>query len=356
MFSRQLQFSFQTLLQALKTSTQKNQHANEALKGFIRYIFHEVRVPLNAVILAIEQLREHGQLNSNDQEIVDILKDQATVVSGILNDVLTIQRIEEGKLSLHFEMFYLPSLCDFILRSFNAAASDKQVSLLSNVSAIKSSTANRPYSLPSLSSSPIPFNADYSSCLVIGDRMRIGQCLSNLISNGKHTTTHQNKIPITFEIVGILYEIVTTFVVCVLSGVALKFSGAQTDIRFTLSLSSLSPSEETSYYDHLIELVPEYPSMFHQHSRPLKFAKLYFSVEDQGIGMSSTDQKKLFKRFQQVGGKQTDEQRFGSSGLGLNITKSLVELMGGEIGMESTEGKGRSVDRQYSHCCCASSA
>jgi signal transduction histidine kinase len=65
---------------------------------------------------------------------------------------------------------------------------------------------------------------------------------------------------------------------------------------------------------------------------------LRFEVEDQGIGISAEDQTRLFQVFEQVDASAT--RRFGGAGLGLAICKRLVEVMGGEIGVESREGEG----------------
>ena len=61
-------------------------------------------------------------------------------------------------------------------------------------------------------------------------------------------------------------------------------------------------------------------------------------VEDSGIGISEEDQKKLFKYF---GSLQTSKKiNKGGMGLGLTISKLIIQEMGGEISMSSDEGKG----------------
>ncbi len=66
--------------------------------------------------------------------------------------------------------------------------------------------------------------------------------------------------------------------------------------------------------------------------------KLTISVTDTGIGIPEEKQKQVFEKFSQVDTSST--RRHEGTGLGLAITSRLVELMGGEIGVESAEGKG----------------
>jgi len=63
-----------------------------------------------------------------------------------------------------------------------------------------------------------------------------------------------------------------------------------------------------------------------------------FSVRDTGPGISQADQAQLFQLFVQIDGSTT--RRHGGTGLGLSLSKRLVELMGGRIGVESEVGKG----------------
>lgn len=65
---------------------------------------------------------------------------------------------------------------------------------------------------------------------------------------------------------------------------------------------------------------------------------LQFSVADSGIGIPANRIGSIFESFTQS--SQTITRRFGGTGLGLTITKKLVELQGGEISVESKEGEG----------------
>jgi CheY-like chemotaxis protein/anti-sigma regulatory factor (Ser/Thr protein kinase) len=65
---------------------------------------------------------------------------------------------------------------------------------------------------------------------------------------------------------------------------------------------------------------------------------MLFNVRDQGIGIPKDKHSAVFESFVQADGRIT--RQFEGSGLGLAITKRIVELMGGEIGVESSPGEG----------------
>ena len=75
------------------------------------------------------------------------------------------------------------------------------------------------------------------------------------------------------------------------------------------------------------------------HSAP---GRLKFTVTDTGIGMTEDQLTKLFQRFHQADASTT--RQFGGTGLGLALTKAFVDLLGGDVDVRSTEGRGSTFE------------
>ena len=102
-----------------------------------------------------------------------------------------------------------------------------------------------------------------------------------------------------------------------LAGNAIKFTPAGGSVSVQMTLLATAPSAG---------------------GEPASAPVLRISIIDSGIGIAKEKQARLFQKFSQADSSTT--RRYGGTGLGLAISKHLVELMGGEIGLESEDGKG----------------
>ncbi|MBF0277365.1 MAG: PAS domain S-box protein [SAR324 cluster bacterium] len=82
------------------------------------------------------------------------------------------------------------------------------------------------------------------------------------------------------------------------------------------------------------------------HSSDHSKTDIFIAVEDTGIGIPKNQQELIFESFRQQDGQST--RKYGGTGLGLSLTKKLVELMNGKISVESTPGEG-SIFTIYLH-------
>ena len=107
------------------------QAVNDAKKRFIRYIFHEVRVPFNAMVLGIEQLKSdvasHHHILPEANETLKILADQSDVVTHILNDVLSLQKIEDAAFTLDKICFNIDRMIRSTLYSFKSTCLERSL-------------------------------------------------------------------------------------------------------------------------------------------------------------------------------------------------------------------------------------
>ena len=219
---------------------------NERLKtAFLANLSHEIRTPLN-IILGYVQLLDKPDLSSENRKLyIDAIHNSSDHLIDIIDDVLSMAKLDTGQQSLQINPFNLNSLIHETYSSFE----------------------------PKASRNNIHFNTcipnQNNSCVIRSDENKVRQILANLLNN------------------------------------AFKFTPEGGEISFGYSLDN---------------------------------GDVRFFVKDTGIGISSEHQERIFERFTQV--EDSSERKYEGTGLGLPISRGLVELLGGNIQVESKPDKG----------------
>jgi signal transduction histidine kinase/CheY-like chemotaxis protein len=221
--------------------------ASEAKSDFLSIMSHEIRTPLNAIIGMI-YIMEKENLLPSFQENIQVLKHSSHNLYLLINDILDFNKIEAGKIELENIPFDLKELITQIGKSL-------QVNAEENSNKIE-----------------IEFDENFNKN-IISDPLRLGQIITNLVSN------------------------------------AIKFTkGGVVKIKV----------------DH-IEISKNN-------------TKFRIQVIDNGIGIELDKFNQIFQKFEQA--EKTTTRKFGGTGLGLVISKKLLQLLDSDIELQSEIGKG----------------
>ncbi|MFY8009732.1 MAG: sensor histidine kinase, partial [Flavobacterium sp.] len=164
-----LKKEFQRQLYLAKSNAEK---ANEAKSDFLSVMSHEIRTPLNAIIGLIYIMEKENTLSSF-QENIEVLKYSAQNLYLLINNILDFSKIEAGKVELENIPFDLHELIQQIVKSLHIKAEENNDTI--EIEIDKNFKGN-----------------------VVSDPLRIGQILTNLISNAiKFTREGTIKVRVT---------------------------------------------------------------------------------------------------------------------------------------------------------------
>lgn len=226
------------------------QNANAAKSQFLFNMSHDIRTPMNAIIgmtaIAGMHLKEPEKVKSCLAKIAASSKH----LLGLINDVLDMSKIENGKIALNNEEFLLPELIQSFITIVTPPAKAKQLDLDISIRHI-----------------------DHER--LISDPVRINQILLNIVGNA---------------------------------------------IKFTPSGGKISVK--------IRETTPQYNG----------YGTYQFIISDTGVGMSQSFLEKIFIAFERE--QSSTDSKTEGTGLGMAITKNIIDMMNGQINVVSEMNKG----------------
>lgn len=236
----------------LREALESAQNANMAKSQFLFNMSHDIRTPMNAVIGMTAIAALHADEPDKVRDCLGKITASSKRLLSLINDVLDMSKIENGKLSLNSEEFVLPEFLHDFIAIVEPQAKARQL------------------------------NFEVSACgveheHVVGDTLRIRQALLNITGN------------------------------------ALKFTppGGRVDVKIR-------------------ELPPRHKG----------YGTYQFTVSDTGIGMPAEFITKIFEPFERA--RSSTNSKTEGTGLGMSITKNIVDMMNGQIAVQSEMGKGAS--------------
>ncbi|KAF7596988.1 hypothetical protein BBP40_011354 [Aspergillus hancockii] len=275
-----------------KKIAEEAQHRKEQQERFIDMISHEVRNPLSAILHCTEDILEAVQQENQEISFPAIAQAAETISlcvahqKKIVDDVLTFSKLDA-------EMLTLSPRLGQPRRHFAT-----------------SMTMFRPEMRKHEIDFEYKLDNSYADCgveWVIADLDRMSQVLVNIICN------------------------------------AIKFT-ARSDHEKKISVyMGASQERPTSYPPNVVFFSSGDAALGLDATHRPEWGKgevayIMVAVKDTGIGISAEAQKRLFERFNQA--TPRTETIYGGSGLGLNVSRRLCHLHGGEIGVNSMEGQG----------------
>ncbi|KAI9031112.1 hypothetical protein DFJ74DRAFT_764228 [Hyaloraphidium curvatum] len=268
----------------LKAALDAAEAANRAKTTFVATISHELRTPLTAIIGFSRLLEDAEGLTEEEQSWALMIRNAGDSLTNIINDLIDVSKIEAGKMDVQLAPFHPREFLATVHAVHYSRARELGIDLRAEV---LPPSADRP------GSAEVPE-------MVVSDELRLAQVLHNLLTNAKKFTPAGGTISIAVQ--------------AFLRGEQ-QPAGTAPPIPGGRRRSSLALGPSDSPKSHTLRI----------------------SVADTGIGLARDKLPLLFKEFSP--GDPSYARQFGGTGLGLFISRRLVGLLGGRIGVDS-EGEG----------------
>jgi len=247
--------------------------ANRAKSEFLANMSHELRTPLNHIVGFTELVvdKHFGELNDQQYEYLEDVLSSSKHLLSLINDILDLSKVEAGKLEI------------------SLSAVDVRGLLNNSLSMVKEKTLKNGIRLK--------HSYDGIPEILRVDERKIKQILYNLLFN------------------------------------AVKFTSSGGEIRLDARAIDGVVRQGQRWHDNSDIQIFEHPLNGSEVDDGRIKPCIQVSVSDTGIGIASEDHERIFNAFEQV--ESSKRRKYDGTGLGLCLTKKLVELHGGKIWVES---------------------
>lgn len=263
-------------------------HANEMKSDFLANMSHEIRTPMNGIIGMVEMLSE-TKLSHEQKEYVDNIKVSNEHLLAIINGILDLSKVESGKMTIDAVPMNLSTLCNEVVSLFAIKA--RQRSLILDYHYTESLS---PY--------------------VQGDPVRLKQIMVNLVNNAIKFTREGGRVSIDVKHVPNCH--------CIDDN-----PQKEEDNDSNSAFADEAMNKENVVEANVVKESVAYEKM-----------TLCIEVTDTGVGIKPESMDAIFDAYDQA--NKSTHRLYGGTGLGLSVCKSLVDLMGGRIEVNSVVGVG----------------
>lgn len=166
-----------SLYEEIKKTNQKLERLERLKSEFISIVSHELRTPLTAIKNSLDILLsgKSGILTETADKFINMAKRNAARLSGIINDLLDLSKIEAGKMDFKFALTTIEPVIDYVRTSLEEMAKEKGLVIVSRIEDDKTK--------------------------IYADTRRLEQVLTNLVSNAIKFTNEGGKIEICSQVV-----------------------------------------------------------------------------------------------------------------------------------------------------------
>ncbi|MBE0443010.1 GAF domain-containing hybrid sensor histidine kinase/response regulator [Psychrobacter sp. AOP29-E1-7] len=269
----------------LRDKQRDAKHANKMKSSFLANMSHEIRTPMNGIIGMVEMLSE-TKLSIEQQEYVDNIKVSNEHLMAIINGILDLSKVESGKMTIDAIPINLSGLCNEVVSLFAVRA--RQRGLVLDYHYTESLS---PY--------------------VKGDPVRLKQIIANLVNNAIKFTREGGRVSIDVKHV----------FSCQHEGLE-----AYSADNYHLQDATTNNANDNTIHDATAKCDRD------------KVMTLCIEITDTGVGIKAESLDAIFDAYDQA--NKFTHRLYGGTGLGLSVCKSLVNLMGGYIDVDSEVGVG----------------